>query len=272
MKIPLYQIDAFTDRPFAGNPAAVCPLEEWLEDEVMQSVAAENNLSETAFFVPEADACHLRWFTPEMEVELCGHATLASAWVLWNRLGLEAPVISFRTLSGTLTVERLENGLLAMTLPAALPRTSFKTPPQLKEGLGAEPQEILVAPYGSERNFLALFAQPSQVADLRPDFPALAQMEKTGVIATAPGGQGDYADCDFVSRYFAPGFGIDEDPATGSAHATLAPFWASRLGRDELFARQISRREGKIWCRTEGDRVVVMGQAVCVIEGSVELS
>ncbi|HSR52847.1 MAG TPA: PhzF family phenazine biosynthesis protein [Acidobacteriota bacterium] len=268
--IPLYQVDAFTDRAFAGNPAAVCPLEEWLDDDILQAVSAENNLSETAFFVPEEDGYHLRWFTPEMEVELCGHATLASAWVLWNRLEDESSVIRFSTLSGTLTVER-EGELLAMSLPAALPRTSFKTPAQLKEGLGGEPQEILVAPYGTERNFLVLFARPSEVAALSPDFPLLAEMEKTGIIATAPGGRGDYADCDFVSRYFAPGFGIDEDPATGSAHATLAPFWADRLGRRELRARQISRRQGKLWCRVEGNRVVVLGQAACVIEGKVFL-
>jgi PhzF family phenazine biosynthesis protein len=261
MKIPLYQIDAFTARPFSGNPAAVCPLEEWLDDATLQAIAAENNLSETAFFVAEEEEFHLRWFTPGLEVELCGHATLATAWVIFNRFDWPLEAIDFRTRSGTLTVSR-EGDRLAMNFPAR-PATPAAGIEAAADALGARPSELLGAANG---NALAVFESEAWVRSLRPDFRKVATLEPFGVIATGPGD-----DSDFVSRYFVPKAGLDEDPVTGSAHCTLVPYWAARLGKKELFARQVSKRGGELWCEDRGARTLIAGQCVPTVEGTLTI-
>jgi predicted PhzF superfamily epimerase YddE/YHI9 len=260
MRLKLFQVDAFTDRPFHGNPAAVVPLDSWLPDATLQAIAAENNLSETAYFVKQGERYHLRWFTPTCEVKLCGHATLASAWVLWEKLGERAPLIRFDTRSGELRVTR-DGAWLWLDFPAD-PARPCEAPPALVAGLGRAPREVLVA-----GNYVAVYDDEAAVRALKPDFRVLATLENHGVIATAPG-----ADCDFVSRFFAPKFGIDEDPVTGSAHCTLAPLWAERLGRRNLRARQISHRGGELRCEAAGDRVRIGGQAVAYLAGEIELA
>lgn len=264
--IPIYQLDAFTDRLFAGNPAAVCPLERWLDDAVLQAIAAENNLAETAFFVPQDDGYRLRWFTPKNEVDLCGHATLASAAVVFGRLRPEAGSVAFSTRSGPLTVTR-EGDLLALDFPAIPAEPSAMPPPALIEGLGQTPTATLVA-----SNYMAVFAAPGEVASLEPDMAALAQLHPAGVIVTAPGGNaagaGDAAP-DFVSRFFAPSHGIPEDSVTGSAHCTLVPYWSARLGRTRLLAHQISARGGTLFCEDRGDRVRIAGRVVPYLEGTI---
>lgn len=259
MRLKIFQVDAFTDRLFGGNPAAVIPLSQWLPDATLQAMAAENNLSETAYFVKQGDAYHLRWFTPICEVKLCGHATLASAWVLWEKLGERAPLIRFDTRSGELRVSRAD-GWLWLDFPADAARPCAP-PPALVAGLGRPPREVLVA-----GNYVALYDDEQTVRALMPDFRQLASLDNHGVIVTAPGG-----DCDFVSRFFAPKFGIDEDPVTGSAHCTLAPLWAGRLGRNSLRARQISHRGGELRCEAAGARVRIGGQAVAYLEGEIDL-
>ncbi|MEM7305481.1 MAG: PhzF family phenazine biosynthesis protein [Planctomycetota bacterium] len=260
--IPLVQVDAFSAHPFAGNPAAVCPLDGWLPDATMQAVAAENNLSETAFLVPadEPDTWHLRWFTPGAEVDLCGHATLASAHVLFER-SKTLRVARFLTRSGLLKVER-EGAGLALDLPAA-PPAPVAASPQLVDAVGGSPQQHLV----SSLYRVLVYDTEREVAALSPDFRALGRIEGNEVIATAPGdpGRGAY---DFVSRFFAPGLGVDEDPVTGSAHCVLTPYWGERLGRTELRARQISARGGDVGCELRGDRVRLIGDAVTVLEGT----
>ncbi len=263
MKIPLYQLDAFTRNLFSGNPAAICRLESWLDDETLQAIAAENNLSETAFFVPEKDGFHLRWFTPLAEVTLCGHATLATAWVILRLIHPEAPAVEFRTLSGILRVERGDDDLLLMDFPAR-PAVPKEAPKALVEGLGAEPLEILAA----ERDYLAVFDSEDEVRKLKPDFSRLRGLDRLGIIVSAPG-----MGCDFVSRFFAPSVGVPEDPVTGSAHCTLIPFWAERLDRGDawLDARQLSARGGTLACRHLGDRVTIGGRAVLYLQGTIEL-
>jgi PhzF family phenazine biosynthesis protein len=260
MQLPIYQVDAFTDRLFGGNPAAVCPLETWLPDATLQAIAAENNLAETAFFVREGDDYTVRWFTPEIEVDLCGHATLASAHVIFHREpGRES--VAFRTLkAGTLTVTR-EGEMLAMNFPARPPEP-VATPRDLAAALGKAPREVLAA-----RDQMAVYDSAADVAALAPDFAALAKLDCFAVIATAPGENG----IDFVSRFFAPAQGIPEDPATGSSHCTLAPYWARRLGKTRLEALQISRRVGKLLCTLVGDRVVIAGGAVLYLEGKITI-
>jgi PhzF family phenazine biosynthesis protein len=261
MKLPLYQVDAFTDHLFGGNPAAVCPLERWLPDAQMQAIAAENNLAETAFFVPEGEAYALRWFTPAVEVDLCGHATLASAHVIFERLAPARQEVSFQTLkAGTLTVRR-EGGRLAMALPARPPAPAA-APPGLAAALGRAPREIMAA-----RDHLCVFERAEDVSDLAPDFSALHKVDCWGVIATAPGSDG----IDFVSRFFAPRQGVAEDPATGSSHCTLVPYWAARLGKSRLEARQLSRRVGVFSCVLGGDRVTLIGGAVIYLEGEITI-
>jgi PhzF family phenazine biosynthesis protein len=262
VQIPLYQVDAFADKPFRGNPAAICPLEEWLDDDLLQAVAAENNLSETAFFVPEGDGFHLRWFTPRTEVDLCGHATLASAWVVLNRLHPEASSVSFRTRSGELGVRR-DGDLLSMDFPSR-PPVIKEAPRALVEGLGAEPAEVLAAP----RDYLVVYESEDEVRRLKPDFARLRGLDRLGVIVTAEG-----AAVDFVSRFFAPSVGVPEDPVTGSAHCTLTPFWAMRLGEGDAWmrARQVSTRGGDLRCRHRGDRVDIAGSAVLFLEGRISL-
>jgi len=259
MRLKLFQVDAFTSRLFGGNPAAIVPLESWLPDATLQAIAAENNLSETAYFVKQGERYHLRWFTPSVEVNLCGHATLASAWVLWEKLGERSPLIRFDTRSGELRVTRAD-GLLWLDFPADPPRPCT-APPALVDGLGRPPREVLLA-----GNYVALYDDEGAVRALAPDFRQLATLDNHGVIVTAPG-----KDCDFVSRFFAPKFGIDEDPVTGSAHCTLAPLWAGRLGKTSLRARQISHRGGELRCELAGERVRIGGQAAGYLEGEIEL-
>lgn len=262
MRLPLYQIDAFvTEKPFSGNPAAVCPLESWLPDAVMQAIAAENNLSETAFFVPEGDEYHLRWFTPTVEVDLCGHATLAAAYVIFRFLAPLLPRVHFRTgKAGTLSVSRKDD-LLALDFPAH-PPMPCAVPAELSAALGRAPASVLAARY-----YLAVYDEAEEVAALAPDFRALARLDRPALIVTAPGTQG----ADFVSRVFAPAFGIDEDPATGAAHCTLVPYWAARLGKSRLLARQLSRRGGMLHCELLGERVSIAGRARLYLEGTIEV-
>ncbi len=261
MPIPLYQVDAFTSRPFAGNPAAVCPLDAWIPDDLLQAIALENNLSETAFFVPEGTGYRLRWFTPATEVDLCGHATLASAFVLFSELGCRQAEIRFETRSGPLAVTRRDDGRLEMDFPAQ-PPTPGADLGDVAGALGAEPVETWSAPYG-----LAVFRSADEVRRLRPDFARILELPVRDLIATAPADGDDEAD--FVSRFFAPGHGIPEDPVTGSAHCILAPYWARRLGRRRLFARQISARGGELWLEDRGDRVAIAGDAVLVLRGEI---
>ncbi len=260
MRIPIYQIDAFADRPFAGNPAAVCPLDDWLPDEVLQGIALENNLSETAFLVRQGEnGYRLRWFTPALEVPLCGHATLASAYLVLNRLRPGEASVAFDTLSGRLVVTR-EGELLRMDLPANPPRP-IEPPDGLVAALGRTPVEIQQASY-----FMAVYESEAEIAALTPNVGALGQIGPGNVIVTAPG-----AEVDFVSRFFAPGSGIPEDPVTGSAHCTLVPYWAARLGRDRLEARQISARGGRLVCELAGERVHLSGACAFYMEGTIEL-
>jgi predicted PhzF superfamily epimerase YddE/YHI9 len=259
MEIPLFQVDAFASGVFKGNPAAVCPLESWLPDATLQAIAEENNLSETAFFVKENGRYHLRWFTPWLEVDLCGHATLASAWVLFNALGVTDEVLEFHTRGGVLRVSR-EGPRLALDFPSRPPHEVYP-PPRLLEGLRGEPVAVFAA-----RDYMALFDSEADVRALDPDMKQLAKVDRFAVIATAPG-----RDCDFVSRFFAPARGVDEDPVTGSAHCTLIPFWAQRLGKTQLFARQVSRRGGELWCELLGGRVKIAGQAALYMTGTIRL-
>ena len=259
MKIKQYQVDAFASRVFEGNPAAVCPLDAWLPDELMQAIAGENNLSETAFFVPEGDGFRLRWFTPVAEVDLCGHATLASAHVILNILGHKSDRVEFETRSGLLSVER-DGEMLAMDFPAQPPQPC-ETPRELIVGLGAEPVEVLAA-----ADYIAVFDNEDAVLALAPDFDILNELVLRGVCVTAPGKR-----VDFVSRFFAPKLGIPEDPVTGSAHCELAPYWSSRLDKDELTARQVSKRGGDVRCRLMGDRVLLSGQAMTFMVGEIDI-
>jgi len=261
MRIPLYQIDAFADRPFTGNPAAVCPLDGWLPDDVMQAIAAENNLSETAFLVPDGEGWRLRWFTPTTEVDLCGHATLAAAYAIFTVLAPDRQRVVFHTeKAGDLAVTR-EGELLALDFPAR-PPSPCTTPAGLGKALGREPTAVLAA-----RDYLAVYDDPDDVAALAPDFAALARLDRFAVIVTAPG----RGDADFVSRFFAPAQGVDEDPVTGSAHCTLIPYWAGRLGKTLLAARQLSRRGGSLVCALRGDRVAIAGRAILYLTGIIEI-
>ncbi|MBA3015458.1 MAG: PhzF family phenazine biosynthesis protein [Proteobacteria bacterium] len=250
MKLAQYQVDAFTDKVFGGNPAAVIPLSSWPDDWLLQAIAEENNLSETAFFVSSEKGFHLRWFTPIKEVDLCGHATLATAHVLFEHLGYSKQVITFETRSGELFVEKMGKQL-AMNFPAC-PPTPCAIPEYLRRGLGQHPIEVLAAD-----DYLAVFDSETTVRAIMPDHTLLSQLELRGVIVTAPG-----TDVDFVSRFFAPKFGIPEDQVTGSAHCELAPYWAKKLGKNILNAKQVSRRGGDITCEVKTDRVVISGCAI----------
>jgi PhzF family phenazine biosynthesis protein len=260
MRLPLYQVDAFTDRLFGGNPAAIVPLEQWLPDQTMQAIAAENNLAETAFFVPEGEAYALRWFTPTVEVDLCGHATLASAYVIFRFLDPRRQQVDFRTLkAGVLRVTR-QGEALVMNFPA-WPPEPCPVPPELPAALGRAPQDML----RYRQRYLAVFEDRAAVAALTPDFAALLRQGYGDLIVTAPGSDG----VDFVSRFFAPAHGIDEDPVTGSAHCVLTPYWAKRLGKTRLEARQISRRGGTLTCTLAGDRVAMSGRCAHYLEGTI---
>ncbi|SMO77586.1 PhzF family phenazine biosynthesis protein [Gracilimonas mengyeensis] len=261
MKLPIYQADAFTNQLFKGNPAAVVPLEEWLSDEAMQHIAAENNLSETAFFVKEGESYRLRWFTPVTEVDLCGHATLATAHILFEELGYDQEEIVFKTKSGLLTVQR-EGNLLMMDFPADdMPQV--KPPSVLFKALGIEPVPEV---YRTD-DYMVVLESEVAVAGLSPDFRMLNEVEARGIIVTAPGDA-----VDFVSRFFAPQSGIDEDPVTGSAHTKTTPYWSKKLSKEVLTARQISPRSGELTCRMKGDRVEILGQAVTYLKGEITIA
>lgn len=263
-RFQLFQIDAFTSRIFGGNPAAVCPLESWLEDAVLQAIAAENNLSETAFFVSEAGRLRIRWFTPRREVDLCGHATLASGYVLWEELGVTAETIQFDSRSGPLSVRR-RNGKIELDFPRILPM-SAEASPGLIEALGRPPVDFYLASESPDSgNYMAVYQSEKEVRELRPDNGYLETLGGFGVVVTAPGQKAD-----FVSRYFVPSFGIPEDPVTGSTHCTLTPYWAERLDKTELTAHQVSPRGGELWCRLQSDRVAIAGDAVCYFRGWIE--
>lgn len=260
MRLPLYQVDAFTNRAFGGNPAAVCPLPEWLPAATMQAIAAENNLAETAFFVPQEGGYLLRWFTPTVEVDLCGHATLASGYVVMHILAPERPAVRFETLkAGPLKVAR-DGDLLAMDFPCWPPEEQ-PADARVLAALGAKPAQSFVARGRS----LAVYEHAEDVAELRPDFAAMRRVPGADAIATAPGRDG----VDFVSRYFAPNHGVDEDWVTGSAHCVLTPYWAARLGKERLNARQISARGGELVCTLRGDRITIAGNAVLYLEGTI---
>jgi PhzF family phenazine biosynthesis protein len=270
MELKLWQVDAFADKAFEGNPAAVVPLTKWLDEELMQDIAAENNLSETAFFVPSSKGAghyDLRWFTPESEIPLCGHATLASAYVIFTHIQPQLSRVEFTTKSGVLTVEKAADGYLAMALPAyaAAPHPEdedFKE--ALEEALNLEPLEVFKANYP-----LAVFASSEEILEAESDgmlADMLEEFDETGLVITAAGGDTGF---DFVSRFFVPGKGIAEDPVTGAAHAALVPFWAKRLGKAKLLARQMSVRGGTLICEEQGERVLLKGKVAPYLEGVI---
>ena len=260
MELNLYQIDAFTDTPFRGNPAAVIPLETWLPDNTMQSIAEENNLSETAFFVPKDEGFHLRWFTPKTEVDLCGHATLAAAYVLFDILGHNKERIEFESKSGILTVLKKDD-LLVMDLPAQTP-VPCNVPYEIVKAFDRTPIECL-----RSEDYIVVFETESDILSIKPDIAYLQKLDLRGVIITAKSRQ-----YDFVSRFFAPKHGIDEDPVTGSAHTQLIPYWARKLDKTKMKAKQVSHRGGELVCELQNDRVLISGKAVKFLEGKIELS
>jgi|SRR5690554_855400 len=267
MNYPIYQVDAFASEIFKGNPAAVMPLEAWLPDDTMQALAAENNLAETAFFVRESGTngadFHIRWFTPSVEVPLCGHATLASAWVIFNKLGWQSDEIRFGSRSGILGVHQTPDNWLVLDFPN-LKTEEQNAPPIISQALDSAPATAFYVP--NDTNYMVVLENEAAVNAAQPDMRKLKQLGNQGVIITAPGDT-----TDFVSRYFAPGSGIDEDPVTGSIHSVLVPYWAEKLGKTKLEARQLSARGGLLRCELKGDRVAIAGQAAFYMEGTVHL-
>lgn len=259
MTIPVYQVDAFTNQPFKGNPAAVCPLDSWLPDDLMQKIALENNLAETAFIVPYEDAFQIRWFTPTTEVALCGHATLASAHVFFNHLYYTKSPIRFYSKSGWLTVYKEIDGKLTLDFPAD-PAMPAEVPEGLFEALNVHPSLVFKGKF----DFLVELRNEEEVRSLTPDFKALSAIPSRGVIVTALGHKHD-----FVSRGFFPQSGIDEDPVTGSAHCLLTTYWNQKTGKDHFFAQQASARSGEMICKLKGDRVLMTGEAVTVLKGEI---
>jgi PhzF family phenazine biosynthesis protein len=259
MEIPLYQIDAFTDSVFGGNPAAVCPLSEWIDDGLMQKIAEENNLSETAFFVKKGTQYEIRWFTPRVEIELAGHPTLAAAYIIFNYIDPGANKISFSSKSGELVVTR-DGGLIRMNFPAMEPVEAGENG-LLNRALGLNPVELY-----RTRDYLAVYRTQDEILSIKPDFGLLGRLDCLGIIVSAPGEKAD-----FVSRCFAPAVGINEDPVTGSAHSTLVPYWARRLKKDTLHALQLSRRGGELFCRYLGNRVEISGRAVPYLKGMISV-
>jgi PhzF family phenazine biosynthesis protein len=266
MKHTLYQVDAFTNKLFGGNPAAVVQLENWLDDTLMQQIAMENNLAETVFFVAAKSSAdsfdfHIRWFTPELEIDLCGHATLAAAFIIYTKMGYDKPMIRFHCQSGELSVSK-KGEKLELNFPARMPELVTAYPDELLKGLGITNP---VAVYKS-RDYVVELETQKQVLQVQPDFSLLNKIDVIGIIITAPG-----TDCDFVSRFFAPNCGIPEDPVTGSAHSTLIPFWAEKLNKTSLFARQLSQRRGELWCELlPGGRVLMAGECVFYMKGEFE--
>lgn len=259
MDFPIYQVDAFASKVFAGNPAAVCPLDDWLPEDTMQAIAEENNLPETAFIVANGEDFDIRWFTPQVEIDLAGHPTLATAHVIFTELEPGREAVRFHTKIGDTLEVVQEDGKLMMDFPARPPEP--RDFGDVAGALGAEPAEILAA-----RDGFAVFETQAQVAALAPDMARVAELDVLGTICTAPGD-----DCDFVSRFFAPAAGIPEDPVTGSAHCTSIPYWAGRLGKEKMFARQISKRGGEIQCEYLGERVRIGGEAATFMRGTIDL-
>ena len=260
MVIPYFEVAAFTKWHFAGNPAGVCFLSEWLPDAQMQAIAAENNLAETAFVIERNGYFDVRWMTPTVEVDLCGHATLASAHVIFHHLGRTGDRVRFQSRSGELTVARVEDRLV-LDFPSQ-PPSSCELPEKLVQGLRAQPRSVWKGP-----DYLAVFDREQDIKALAPDFDMLAQLDARGTIVTALGD-----DCDFVSRFFAPQSGIAEDPVTGSTHCALIPYWSKRLGKQTLHARQLSKRGGELFCEDRGERVSIGGNAVTYVEGKLHTS
>lgn len=260
LKIPMYQVDAFAASVFSGNPAAICPLEAWLPDDQMQAIATENNLAETAFFVRNGKGYKLRWFTPAVEVDLCGHATLASASVILKDLTPGEHSVSFETKSGTLTVTQ-DGDLYSMDFPSRPPLACADVYPGLVAALGGKPEAVLAA-----RDYFVVYGSEEELRALKPDMAGLMQLDRFAVIATAPG-----REFDFVSRFFAPAKGVPEDPVTGSSHCSLIPYWSQRLGKKKLHAFQASPRGGELWCEDRGERVTISGKAVRFFEGNIFL-
>lgn len=253
--LPVYTVDAFTNKLFGGNPAAVCPLNSWLPDALMQKLAAENNLSETAFFVQQSDQFHIRWFTPEFEIDLCGHATLASAFVIFNHLNYSSDVIRFTCKSGTLEVTK-KGDLIELNFPARMP-TETSAPELLLKGFNIAPVQVL-----KSRDYFLVYNTEEEVKNLVPGFQYLNQLDAVGVIVTAKG-----TDVDFVSRFFVPNSVIGEDPVTGSAHCSLIPYWSEQLNKIQLTARQVSKRGGELVCELKTNRVTMAGNAVLYLKG-----
>ncbi len=260
MKLSIYQADAFASGLFKGNLAAVVPLREWLSDELMQQIAMENNLSETAFFIPEGDRFHIRWFTPKSEVRLCGHATLATAHVLFNELDFQGELLEFESLSGILTVKKVGDRL-QLNFPADFAK-EVEPIETFTDAFGAKPLQT----YKGRTDYMLLFDSEETIQNLQPNIQLLLSTNARGVIATAKGKK-----VDFVSRFFAPAVGVNEDPVTGSAHTTLIPFWANKLGKIDLEALQLSARGGQVWCTLSGDRVFIAGKAVTYLRGEIEI-
>lgn len=260
MKIKIYQVDAFTNKLFGGNPAAVCPLESWLSDDTMHNIAMENNLAETAFYVNENGKYRIRWFTPKVEVVLCGHATIASAQVLFNHEGFAGDEITFESLSGPLKVTK--NGdLLTLNFPADIVKPSSLTT-ELRTAFQSMPNEV----WKGKTDYMLVYSSEDEIVKLNPDFGILSKAPVRGVIVTAKGKKSD-----FVSRFFAPGSGVDEDHVTGSAHTLLTPYWAGKLGKTSLTAIQLSQRKGHLQCTFAGDRVMIGGNAKTYLIGTIEI-
>lgn len=260
MTIPIYQADAFTNRLFGGNPAAICPLDKWLPDETMQKIATENNLAETAFFVASDNGFKLRWFTPEFEIDLCGHATLASAHIIFTELGYQKDVIHFETLKAGVLNVRKDSDKYEMDFPSR-PPIAIEIPNGLIEALGGEKKPLAIL---RSRDYFVVYETEDDILEITPDFFALSKFDTVGFIVTARGKKAD-----FVSRFFAPGAGIPEDPVTGSAHCNLIPYWADKLGKTKLHAYQLSARKGELWCELKGERVLMSGNAVTYLKGEI---
>lgn len=259
MEIEFYQIDVFANEVFSGNPAGVCLLKQWLEDNILQSIAEENNLSETAFLVREKGCYALRWFTPEVEIDLCGHATLAGGHVIFEFVDPDVKKVEFLSKSGKLCVERRDE-LLFMDFPSRRP-VRIAPPERISSILGAVPSEVYLS-----RDLMVVFKDEKIIKEMEPDFSGISSLDCFAVIVTAPG-----KECDFVSRFFAPRVGIPEDPVTGSAHCTLIPYWSERFGKTNLHAVQLSKRGGDLYCEDRGDRVLIGGRAVTYLRGNITI-